>query len=124
MSKRILSKAIVATLATGASVLVMASQPAAAATTTIWGKQTSMGKFETEKTMLPKTGTITEVNVGTNATQFCIWSGMPTAQVVKCFRTDQDNWLNYQLPAGVGYFAIPDKKSLNAESRVEILVTY
>lgn len=94
--------------------------PQFAVAETIWGQQGGGRRFETTKVDLPAPRTITSISYESTH-NYCIWSGVPWTALVICGQ-DQD-LVGTVLPAGKGYYAIPQlKDNSNALVRVEVNV--
>lgn len=88
----------------------------------IWGRQTGLGEFMTDKVNLNKAVTVTGVTYDGAGDGFCIWSGVPTPSAYLCWNTGDPSLVGTTLPPDRGYFAIPDKRTVNSPAYVQITV--
>lgn len=104
--------------------LLLLPLAAEAASDEIWGRQSGLGKFTTEKVNIPRVATITRTHYDGAGDGFCIWSGVPYPAVVVCWRTGDPSLVGTTLPPDRGYFVIPDKRTVNSPAYATVGVEF
>jgi hypothetical protein len=112
----------VALLAT--SMVLVMPLSANAASEEIWGRQTGLGKFLTEKVNIPRMATIVDTHYEGAGDGFCIWSGVPYPALVVCWRSGGASLVGTTLPPDQGYFVIPDKRTVNSPAYATVRVEF
>jgi len=103
---------------------VMMPQTAFADDAVIWGRQTGLGEFITEKVNLTAPATITAVTYEGAGPGYCIWSGANRYRAILCWDVGDPSLVGTVLPVERGYFAIPAKRTSTTPAYVQITVAY